>query len=110
MCFCYVIIIFAILFYCVFVILFVKPQAEKWTRVNFTPVMATTYNLANLIEDKTYEFRVLAVNDAGEGKPSAVSSKVVVKDPKGLKLQRKSSDNLIIFIYGFCFVVPVCNL
>lgn len=48
--------------------------------------MATTYNIANLIEDKSYEFRVIAVNDAGEGKPSAVSSKVVVKDPKGMGL------------------------
>lgn len=45
--------------------------------------MATTYNVANLIEDYTYEFRVIAVNGAGEGKPSAVSSRVVVKDPKG---------------------------
>lgn len=51
--------------------------------MNYQPVMATQYNIANLIEDFTYEFRVIAVNDAGESKPSAVSSRVVVKDPKG---------------------------
>lgn len=60
-----------------------QPKSEKWTRVNYTPVMALQYNIANLIEDFTYEFRVIAVNGAGEGKPSAVSSRVVVKDPKG---------------------------
>jgi len=60
-----------------------QSNSDKWTRVNYTPVMATQYNIANLIEDFTYEFRVIAVNDAGESKPSAISSKVVVKDPKG---------------------------
>ncbi|XP_067934437.1 twitchin-like [Watersipora subatra] len=63
-----------------------EPKAEKWTRVNYTPVMALQYNIANLIEDFTYEFRVLAVNEAGEGKPSAISSRVVVKDPKAASL------------------------
>lgn len=63
-----------------------EPKAEKWTRVNYSPVMTTQYNIANLIEDFTYEFRVIAVNDAGESKPSATSSRVVVKDPKGWSL------------------------
>lgn len=65
-------------------LILLQPKAEKWSRVNFTPVNATQYNIANLIEDFTYEFRVIAVNEAGESKPSAVSSKVVVKDPKGM--------------------------
>jgi len=51
--------------------------------VNFTPTPSTIYNVPNLIEDWTYEFRVIAVNEAGEGKPSAESSRIVVKDPKG---------------------------
>ena len=46
--------------------------------------MSLQYNIANLIEDFTYEFRVIAVNGAGEGKPSTTSSRVVVKDPKGM--------------------------
>lgn len=73
-----------------------KPKAEKWTRVNYTPVMATQYNIANLIEDFTYEFRVIAVNEAGEGKPSAVSSRVVVKDPKG-EIQGQVISTILLF-------------
>ena len=53
------------------------------------PVKTLSYNIVNLIEDSTYYFRVLAVNAAGEGKPSEESAKVVVKDPKGMEL----SDN-----------------
>ena len=50
------------------------------------PVKTLSYNIVNLIEDSTYYFRVLAVNAAGEGKPSEESAKVVVKDPKGTEL------------------------
>jgi len=57
--------------------------ANLWTRVNFTPIMATEYNIHNLIEDMSYEFRVIACNMSGEGKPSENSQKILIKDPKG---------------------------
>ena len=57
--------------------------ADRWTRVNYQPIKTLSYNVINLIEDNTYYFRVIAVNLAGESKPSIESSKIVVKDPKG---------------------------
>ncbi|KAM3173269.1 hypothetical protein ACTXT7_012839 [Hymenolepis weldensis] len=55
--------------------------APNWTRVNVNPVQTLSYNLPNLIEDKSYEFRVFAVNDAGESPPSTIDGPVLVKDP-----------------------------
>lgn len=60
-----------------------EAKADKWVRVNYQPIKTLSYNIVNLVEDCSYYFRVLAVNDAGEGKPSEESSKIVVKDPKG---------------------------
>ena len=45
------------------------------------PIQSLSYNLPNLIEDKSYEFRVIAVNDAGESPPSVIDGPVLVKDP-----------------------------
>ncbi|VDL60884.1 unnamed protein product, partial [Hymenolepis diminuta] len=55
--------------------------APNWTRVNVNPIQTLSYNLPNLIEDKSYEFRVFAVNDAGESPPSTIDGPVLVKDP-----------------------------
>jgi len=57
--------------------------SDRWTRVNYQPIKTLSYNVPNLIEDSSYFFRVLAVNLAGEGKPSLESAKTVVKDAKG---------------------------
>ncbi|PAA50276.1 hypothetical protein BOX15_Mlig002840g1 [Macrostomum lignano] len=57
-----------------------------WTRVNFVPIHNTTCNIPNLIEDKDYEFRVFAENEAGLSQPSGASRKVTVKDPKAQSL------------------------
>ena len=56
---------------------------ERWSRVNQKPCPATIFNVTHLIEDKEYEFRVFAVNEAGTSKPSMGSRKVKVKDPNG---------------------------
>lgn len=40
-------------------------------------------NIPNLIEDRRYEFRVFAENEAGLSKPSIASNSVKIKDPKG---------------------------
>lgn len=58
-------------------------NSDHWVRVNHQPQPATIFNIPNLIEDREYEFRVFAINDAGESKPSMATRKIKVKDPKG---------------------------
>ncbi|KAK2180733.1 hypothetical protein NP493_429g01145 [Ridgeia piscesae] len=55
---------------------------DSWSRVNQVPSPATIFNVANLIEDREYEFRVIAVNEAGESQAASTIRKVKVKDPK----------------------------
>ena len=52
-------------------------------RVNQHPVNQTIFNVSGLIEDREYEFRIFAVNEAGESRPSSGSRKVKVRDPNG---------------------------
>ena len=59
-------------------------NSDNWLRVNRKPTQATIFNVPNLIEDREYEFRIIAINEAGESKPSIGTRKVKVKDPKGL--------------------------
>lgn len=56
---------------------------ENWHRVNLTPCLTNMINIPNLIEDRRYEFRVFAENEAGMSKPSLASNSVKVKDPNG---------------------------
>lgn len=65
-----------------------------WTKCNMTPVPTLNYNAAGLTEGQTYEFRVMAVNAAGLGKPSNVSQPQVAKEPI-CKLICLNSSNLI---------------
>ncbi len=54
---------------------------DKWIKCNYTPIGITQFNIANLLEDHEYEFRVFAENEAGVGEPSSNSKTVLVKDP-----------------------------
>ena len=56
---------------------------DNWSRVNLQHCLTNIINIPNLIEDKRYEFRVFAENDAGISKPSMNSQAVKIKDPKG---------------------------
>ncbi|VDQ00138.1 unnamed protein product [Trichobilharzia regenti] len=58
--------------------------ATNWSRCTPNPVLTLSHNIPNLIEDKTYEFRVMAVNDAGESEPAMIDQPVCVKDPKAV--------------------------
>jgi len=57
--------------------------SDNWVRCNQTPCIANIYNVPNLIEDREYDFRVTAVNEAGESKPATTGRRIKVKDPKG---------------------------
>ena len=54
--------------------------STRWSRVNKAAVKKTTLELSDLIELTQYEFRVVAVNEAGVGAPSN-SESVVPKNP-----------------------------
>ncbi|XP_076471204.1 twitchin-like [Babylonia areolata] len=55
--------------------------ADLWSRVNQNPCTTNLFNIPSLIEDKRYEFRVFAENEAGMSKPSMASNSVKIKDP-----------------------------
>ncbi|XP_052825204.1 twitchin isoform X2 [Octopus bimaculoides] len=65
--------------------------SENWSRVNLQPCIPTMFNIPNLIEDRKYEFRVFAENEAGMSKPSLASKVVKVKDPKAAVIPEFSS-------------------
>ncbi|XP_069132543.1 twitchin-like isoform X11 [Argopecten irradians] len=56
-------------------------RTDNWTRVNSQICPTNMFNVSNLIEDKQYEFRVFAENEAGLSKPSMASTTVKIKDP-----------------------------
>ena len=55
--------------------------SPRWTTVNKTPVAELSLKVDDLIEDNSYQFRVIAHNKAGPSKPSEPSPKIVAKDP-----------------------------
>ncbi|XP_041468950.1 twitchin-like isoform X3 [Lytechinus variegatus] len=56
-------------------------DAREWQRANSFPIRDTVSTVPNLREGLEYQFRVVAENDAGEGKPSRSSESAVAKDP-----------------------------
>lgn len=59
-----------------------KPRrGGDWTKANSFPVEGQEYTCINLPEGAVYEFRVVAVNDAGPGKPSKPTEPHTVRDP-----------------------------
>ena len=57
-----------------------KKSGTRWVKVNKKPTKNLTLELSDLIEKEQYEFRVLAENDAGVGKPCD-PIRFVAKDP-----------------------------
>ena len=55
--------------------------SNVWTMVNVYASLTTQINVSNLIEDRQYEFRVFAENEAGMSEPSVCSTSVKIKDP-----------------------------
>ena len=56
--------------------------SPDWSSVNSLPTTNTEFNIPNLTEGKSYEFRVIAVNEGGKGKPSKPSATMTAKERK----------------------------
>ena len=50
--------------------------------MNIVPCQSTQYTVPSLLEDHTYEFRIVAENKAGKGTPSESSKLTKVKKTK----------------------------
>ncbi|KAH3877136.1 hypothetical protein DPMN_000993, partial [Dreissena polymorpha] len=58
-----------------------KEKRGDWTPCNNFPITNPNFTVMNLREGNVVEFRVKAVNDGGEGKPSKPTAPHTVKDP-----------------------------
>ncbi|ESO03551.1 hypothetical protein HELRODRAFT_191869 [Helobdella robusta] len=63
-----------------------ESTSENWVRVNQVPNPANVFNVSGLIEDREYDFRIFAVNEAGESKPAETGRRIKVTDPKAAKV------------------------
>ena len=59
------------------------PFSPRWSRINRQPIRGTDTRVTDLYKGDEYEFRVVAVNEAGMGKPSDMTPPVAIKDPYG---------------------------
>jgi len=55
----------------------------RWMKVTRAPVKGTEFTYTDPLEGDEYEFRVVAVNEAGSSKPSNTTPLTRIKDPFG---------------------------
>uniref|UniRef100_A0A8C9SSG4 Titin-like n=1 Tax=Scleropages formosus TaxID=113540 RepID=A0A8C9SSG4_SCLFO len=58
-----------------------RKEEERWIRCNFTNIQETYFDVTGLVENQTYDFRVIAKNAAGLfSQPSDCTGPITVKD------------------------------
>ncbi len=58
-----------------------EKNSSEWTQCNSFPIKACEYTATNVLEGLVYEYRVMAVNEAGPGEPSATSIATKAEPP-----------------------------
>lgn len=58
-----------------------QSYSTRWVPVNKAPVSAPTFTFRDVTAGDEYEFRVIAVNEAGPGSPSESTGIIVARDP-----------------------------
>lgn len=61
-----------------------KPGSDGWERVNTLPVVDNSFSILDLPKSQPYEYRVAAVNDAGEGNFSLPTAPFTLSNNKRL--------------------------
>ena len=56
-------------------------KGSEWTKASPVETEKCNMKVTNLDEGKEYEFRVVAINEVGLGKPSSATKKLLVRDP-----------------------------
>lgn len=57
--------------------------SPRWVKATLTPTPDTDYRITRLVKGSEYEFRVIAVNRVGPGKPSEPSHTITIESPAG---------------------------
>lgn len=60
-----------------------EPKSQRWLRLTKAPQPNLDFTDNGVREGKEYEYRVIAVNEAGPGEPSAPSEMAVAKPSRG---------------------------
>ena len=55
--------------------------SPRWTRVNQDAVTDTKFTVPGLVQGEEYQFRIVAQNKAGAGKPSESTGPTIAKSP-----------------------------
>ena len=74
-----------------------------WAKVNRRPVIDRTIKAVQLTEGSEYEFRVIAMNKAGLGKPSDASNAALAVDP----VCKSNSLSFIMPFYNCVFCMTI---
>jgi len=72
----------------------------NWQKASASPTPDNRFTVPGLQEGSVWEFRVVAVNDAGEGKPSKTTAPHTVRDPVCKFVYSLSCGG---FTISFCF-------